>query len=554
MTATWVLGRALICTTLISIGACRGANQSPEIAIALQHVLAEKPPTPIATALEHLLAGKPPTPIADVWTDVRAFYAARQNAPAWVADRNASKATAALQVLRTAPEHGFGATDYDEAGLTADVEALKNGNDDANRVERLAVLDARITTALLALGRDIALGRSTPASIDRQWKARRQAPDFAGLLVQAADGDPTTWPDAVRPQHPEYAALEKVLSGLHAQRDKGGWPIVPSRMYKIGEEDPSVVTLRERLTASGNLSAAGATSGSAVYAADIDAAVRSFQAQHGIKATGLVDKTTLAAMNVPIDDRIRQVEINLERWRWMPGDFGARHFLVNIPSFMLMAREDGKTALEMRVVVGKPGHETPIFSGDMANVVFSPYWNVPDSIAEDETAPLAARDPGYLTRNNMEVFRGTTRVDESEVNWGSPDELRKLVFRQRPGAGNALGRVKFLFPNPYNVYLHDTPAQSLFARTGRAFSHGCVRVEEPEALAKYVLRGDAEWDEPRMLAAMRSGVEKYVRLKETIPVHIVYFTVWVDERNAVHFLPDVYGYDDKQMKLSAIPD
>ena len=175
-------------------------------------------------------------------------------------------------------------------------------------------------------------------------------------------------------------------------------------------------------------------------------------------------------------------------------------------------------------------------------------------VKPEETAPLAARDPGYLTRNNMDVFRGTTRVDESEVNWGSPDELRKLVFRQRPGAGNALGRVKFLFPNPYNVYLHDTPAQSLFARTGRAFSHGCVRVEEPEALAKYVLRGDAEWDEPRMLAAMRSGVEKYVRLKETIPVHIVYFTVWVDERNAVHFLPDVYGYDDKQMKLSAIPD
>jgi murein L,D-transpeptidase YcbB/YkuD len=353
-------------------------------------------------------------------------------------------------------------------------------------------------------------------------------------------------------------ALEKVLSDLHAQREQGGWPKVPSRAYKAGEEDPSVVTLRERLAASGELTGAGASSGSALYDAEMAAAVRSFQEHHGIKATGVLDKAALAAMNVPMDDRIRQVEINLERWRWMPDDFGPRHFVVNIPSYLLMARENGKTVLDIRVVVGKPGHETPIFSSDMANVVFSPYWNVPDSIAEGETAPAAALDPGYLTRNNMDIFRvsksGTKRVDESEVNWGNRDELKKLVFRQRPGSRNALGRVKFLFPNPYNVYLHDTPADSLFARTGRAFSHGCVRVEEPEALAKYVLRGDVEWDEPRILAAMRSGAEKYVKLKETIPVHIVYFTVWLDESKGVHFQPDVYGYDAKQMKLFAIPD
>jgi len=312
-----------------------------------------------------------------------------------------------------------------------------------------------------------------------------------------------------------------------------------------------VLTLRQRLTASGHLTSAAASNTSPVYSKADEAGVRAFQELHGLKGTGVADAATLAAMNVPLDHRIRQVALNLERWRWMPNDLGARHLLVNIPYYTLIARENGKPVMDIRVVVGKADeHKTPVFSSEMSTVVFSPYWNIPDSIVEGETAPAVARDPAYLAKNDIEILDmsrpGGTPLDYGSVDWDDADQLKHLAFRQRPGPGNALGHVKFLFPNPFDVYLHDTPADALFARSGRAFSHGCVRVEEPEALAKYVLRGDAAWDDTKILEAMDAGVEKHVKLKESIPVHIVYFTAWVDVNGGLHFQPDVYGYDADQ--------
>jgi murein L,D-transpeptidase YcbB/YkuD len=237
----------------------------------------------------------------------------------------------------------------------------------------------------------------------------------------------------------------------------------------------------------------------------------------------------------------------------MPDDFGARHFIVNIPLYHVYAVENGKVVKDIRVVVGKPGHETPIFSDEMTTVVFSPYWNIPDSIAEGETAPAMARNPGYLASHHIEILRrgssGESAVDPSTINWDDPSAVKDLAFRQKPGADNALGHVKFLFPNQYNVYLHDTPADELFARPGRAFSHGCVRVEEPETLAMYVLRDSPEWTKEKILEAMNAGVEKQVPLKEKIPVHIVYFTTWVDDQDGLHFQPDIYGYDAKQLAV-----
>jgi murein L,D-transpeptidase YcbB/YkuD len=204
----------------------------------------------------------------------------------------------------------------------------------------------------------------------------------------------------------------------------------------------------------------------------------------------------------------------------------------------------------MKVVVGKPDRVTPVFSGQMSTIVFSPYWNVPDSIAEGETAPAAARDPRFLSRNNMEILRrgedGVSVVDPASVDWDDHGAIKALAFRQKPGPGNALGHVKFLFPNAYDVYLHDTPADALFARTGRAFSHGCVRLEKPEALAEYLLRGDPDWDEARIQVAMHQSEERHVAMKDKLPVHIVYFTAWPDGAGGVQTFADVYGYDAKQ--------
>ena len=496
------------------------------------------------------------------------LYSARESSPARLITTTASsaeivesadakavtRAVEALQVIRTAPQHGLKAGKYHEAALEAALDRSRQSDHLApDRTQQVADLVTETNAALLAFGRDVAMGRVSSRRVDSNWESRRTAPDLKQSLDQFEHRPVEAWIASVRPQHPEYAALQAALRRLRDQQERGGWPRVPVRLMKPGLSNPAVTVLRQRLAASDELSDAEIAN-PAVYDRSIEAAVKRFQDHHGLKATGIADVATIAAMNVPLTDRIRQVELNLERWRWMPDDFGARHFLVNIPAFQLMAREDGQTVQTMRVVVGKPGHETPVFSGDMGTVVFSPYWNVPESIAENETAPAIRSDPTYLARNHIELVRhtksGSRIVNPDDVNWFDPADLKDLSFRQRPGAQNALGHVKFLFPNAFNVYLHDTPSGSLFARTERAFSHGCVRVEQAEALAAYVLRDQSEWTTQHIKSAMNAGVQKYVQLDEMIPIHIVYFTAWVGDDGDVSFLPDIYGYDARQATLT----
>ncbi|MFA5910867.1 MAG: L,D-transpeptidase family protein [Vicinamibacterales bacterium] len=533
MRTSFALVLSLVFVGVVTAAGCAKAAKSHEVTPALHEILAANPAPGIT---------------AEVWTDLHTFYTQRAEAPAWVDQRRpTAKGTEALQVLNTARQHGFDPADYATPELLTmgqAVEALDK--ESPERLKRLAEFDVRLTAGLLAFGRDVAMGRSKPNTPDGSWKNQRVAPDYAATFAQAVD-EPMKWVESMRPPHPEYAALQKALDDLHGQKEKGGWTAVPAVVLKPGSSGPAVVALRQRLAASGHLKAADGVAPSNRFDTDVEAAVKSFQELHGLKATGVVDAVTTTALNVPIEARIRQVAINLQRWRWLPNDLGARHFIVNIPYFTMAARENGKTVMDIRVVVGKPGHNTPIFSDEMETVVFSPYWNIPDSIAEGETAPAVARDPRYLEKQNIEVLRVSgdkvETLKASDVDWDNADALRNLAFRQRPGANNALGHVKFLFPNSYNVYLHDTPADALFERPGRAFSHGCVRVEEPEKLAKYVLKDFPEWDEPAMFAAMNAGAEKHVKLKEQVPVHIVYFTSWVDDKGGLHFQPDIYGYD-----------
>ena len=431
--------------------------------------------------IQQLTAGAPVSPVSkEVWADVQRFYAERTHAPRWVLESDDGQAAAALALVRRAPEHGLAAADYDE-GLPRPRDPKQSMEEALGEdVARLAAVDVQITTALLALGRDVAIGRTNPGAIDKRWKAARTAPDLvAGLSTAADEGRLDGWLDTVRPTHPEYAALQSVLTSLRKQLGAG---------------------------------AAG-------------------------------------------DERARRLALNLERWRWLPDDLGTRHILVNIPAFQMAVRESGRPVLEMKVVVGTPERVTPVFSGRMDTIVFSPYWNVPDSIAEGETAPAAARDPRFLERNNIEILRrgedGVSVVNPGSVDWDDPDAIKALAFRQKPGPGNALGHVKFLFPNPYDVYLHDTPADALFAREGRAFSHGCVRLEKPEALASYLLRGDPKWDDAGIQTAMYLGEERHVAMKENVPVHIVYFTEWPDGAGGVRTYSDVYGYDAKQSSSPA---
>jgi murein L,D-transpeptidase YcbB/YkuD len=370
--------------------------------------------------------------------------------------------------------------------------------------------------------------------LDPDWYG---AADLERRITESTAKDATLPPEAV-------AALDVDVSIalLTMGRDVAIGRTDPTRITKSWKARRTLPDLAGTLAASSK---------------DLDAWIRSIQPRHPeyerLRRALVAKLATPEAANEREEQRLA---LNLERWRWMPDDLGDRHLLINVPSFDLHVREHGADVITMRVVVGKPqGHETPIFSDVMESVVFSPYWNVPEGIALGETAPAAAKDPAYLERNNMELFRrtkrGNTAIDPDDVDWNDPAEVRQLLIRQRPGRGNALGTVKFLFPNEYDVYLHDTPSVSLFARDSRALSHGCVRVSEPAVLARYVLRDDPAWDDAKIEAARASGVEKHVKLGEPLPVHIVYFTAWVGDDGVLQTARDIYGYDAKQISLTS---
>jgi murein L,D-transpeptidase YcbB/YkuD len=308
--------------------------------------------------------------------------------------------------------------------------------------------------------------------------------------------------------------------------------------------------LANRLAATGDYTGPHPGQGqSAVYSPALQEAVERFQRRHGLADDGVIGAGLVAELNVPIAKRIRQLELNLERWRWLPRSLGERYILVNVPEYHLEVREGAQVPLSMRVVVGKRDTPTPIFDDEMTHVVFSPYWNVPPDIAQGETLPEMLKDPGFLTRMNMEIVDSSGKtVDASALD---VETLANYRFRQRPGAENALGLVKFVFPNQHNVYLHDTPTDSLFARPSRSFSHGCVRLEQPLALAQYVLRDQSEWTKERIEQAMQSGDERTVKLRRSLPVYLVYWTARVTGDGVVQFRNDVYGIDAQQTALLA---
>jgi len=325
-----------------------------------------------------------------------------------------------------------------------------------------------------------------------------------------------------------YKLLKDQLQKYFDIQKRGGWPQVATthKTLKKGLTALEIPTIKKRLEITGEMSA-GDTS--QLFDDQLEKAVKNFQLSRGLTPTGIVTTSLVREMNVPALKRIEQLLINMGRMRWMLSANEGNLIMVNIPEFMLHVYEGKNKVFEMPVVVGKEGHNTTMFTGNLNQVVFSPYWNVTPNIVRDEILPAMAADPDYLTRNNME-----------EV--GSPVDGLPTI-RQLPGPKNSLGLVKFLFPNSYDIYFHDTPAKSLFSRDKRAFSHGCIRLSDPVKLAKYVLREQPEWTPEKIDEAMNSGEEKFVKVKDPIPVLITYYTAWVDENGVLNFRDDIYGHD-----------
>jgi murein L,D-transpeptidase YcbB/YkuD len=382
------------------------------------------------------------------------------------------------------------------------------------------------------------------------WVHTPRAVDAGAVLDAAAASDrPDEVVTALRPVHPQYTLLVRALEEHRAIAAAGGWGTVPGGWaVKPGGRNPHVPALRRRLAASGDLPRALTVGAGTVLDPALAAAVRRFEGRHSLKPDGVVDAELLAMLNVSVEERIEQIELNLERWRWQAPP-RAREVFVNVPTFELHGYVGGAERLVMKVVTGQPDSPTPIFSREMTTVVFSPYWNVPTNILRNEVLPAALRGGSYLGRQNMEVVRDGRVVPASLGNLRAPD----AQIRQRPGWGNSLGLVKFVFPNPFDVYLHDTNAKGLFARVRRAFSHGCVRVEKPSVLARCVFEGESRWSDKAIAAAMRAGSERHVALPAPLGVTIGYFTTWVDADGTVRFAPDVYRHDRSQRLLLPEP-
>jgi L,D-transpeptidase YcbB len=378
-------------------------------------------------------------------------------------------------------------------------------------------------------------------------------------VEQALDTDP--FPE-------EYVRLRDALAVYRRIAADGGWPRITADRLALGDSVPQVAVLRARLAVTGDLadaeslpsdapSALSTGEGEAVlYDEAITAAVERFQARHGLDRDGIAGPETIARMNVPAAQRVRQIELNMERRRWLPHDLGDRCIEVNVPAFELRAHEEGKEALSMKVVAGDEYHPTPVFSDRMTHIVFRPYWSIPSSIALEEKLPEILKDRGFLERDQLEIVKGSGNeakvVDPSRIRWSdlADEAMGGYSLRQKPGPQNALGLVKFMFPNQFNVYLHDTPADRLFSREERALSHGCVRVEKPALLAEFVLRGDDRWSRKRIDAAMAGSETRTVALARAIPVHIVYWTAFAGSDGTIQFRDDVYGIDEAMNAVS----
>ncbi len=326
--------------------------------------------------------------------------------------------------------------------------------------------------------------------------------------------------------NPAFKALKNQLAFYVQIAKQGGWPVVPASVTKLkpGMKGVEVILLKRRLALSKDLPAADTLP---VYDQNVINAIHNFQVRHGYSVSPVLTTAQLKDMNVPVINRVEQILLNMGRMQWLINQPVGQLIVVNIPEFILHVKDGEKKVFDMNVVVGKEGHNTMMFTGNLNQVVFSPYWNVPPSIVTKEILPSIAKNPDYLASQNMEM-----------VNDGSGVP----AIRQLPGEKNSLGKVKFLFPNSFNIYFHDTPAKSLFSKDKRAYSHGCIRLSEPEKMAEYLLQG-TEWTSSAIFEAMNSGVEKNVKLKKSVPVLITYYTAWVDENGLLHFAEDIYDHD-----------
>jgi L,D-transpeptidase YcbB len=480
---------------------------------------------------------------------VVSLYAHRGYEPLWTDHKGLTEdGVRALSALSSVSFDGLDPNRYGFHEAQALAVTLREGEPGERLLEILGDLDLILTENLVRAANDVETGLVDPKAAGLEWRFEGAVANDSAVVARIRTGDdPRSVIGSARPRAPYYNRLAAGLQRLEAVEANGGWPTVPEgETLRPGDRDPRVAAIRARLLAGEDPQerslAAKGEADRTLFDEDLAAAIRHFQTRHTLHEDGAFGPATRAAMNVPAADRIQTVRLNLDRWRRLPQTLGREYLLVNVAGFELELVAGDTIVESMSVVVGRTANRTPLFRDSMQYVVVNPYWNVPMSIARAEIIPGVRRDPHYLQRNNYEVLSGNQRVNASML---SPSALEsgRYMIRQRPGPRNALGNVKFLFPNDMNIYLHDTPAGHLFGQESRAFSYGCIRVERPDDLARtllerYTSRDGSDYDQLRQ----RDG-EQWVTMDQKLPIYILYFTAWAQPDGTLRFHPDIYERD-----------
>jgi murein L,D-transpeptidase YcbB/YkuD len=476
---------------------------------------------------------------------LKAFYKKSDMQSIWL---GTDRMPQLISRMRLAKLDGLNPRDYPINKL----EKLHGALGDVVDKQSRAIIEAWFSAYFLQYASDIKLGRFKPRKIDPELHWKKKVVDEFQVLeglskAKSIDAFFNGW----QTQNPAYLALKRILSQYYAIEKSGGWPAVSDgEVLKPGMTSSRVIEVRARLAVTDNPTSLAENNKPEEYSSDLLEAVKAFQERHGLEKDGVIGKTTLMEMNVSVTQRIRQLVVSMERWRWMPEDYGTHFIGVNIARYKLLYVRDMRIEDEMRVVVGKPYHRTPVFSSEIKFLVLNPYWNVPRSIATKEMLPKLKANPGSVSARGFEARQNGRSIALTSIDWSQYSRQSfPFKLRQKPGPKNALGRIKFMFPNQFNVYLHDTPARTKFESASRAFSHGCVRVYRPIDLAVRVLSQMPGWDRARIQAVLASGKTTTVNLPKPLKVHIVYSTAWIGTDNKVHFGKDIYKRDKKLYRI-----
>ena len=477
------------------------------------------------------------------------FYGARGFEPLWLTPGVGSavafspNADKILEVFRAAALEGFRPADY----LTPELDPAAAGSDPV----KLAALETAFSQAAVRYAQDAYGGRITPTAVSSNFVVAPKRIDEAETLLKLASSDaPDQYLLGIGPKDPEFLRLKTALAKFYDGSVQVEQVTIPDgKTLKLGMNDERVPLLRQRLGVAAPDIPEGATDAQVdiTYDQALVDAITAFQEEMGLTADGVMGPATVAALNGGGNVSKDDILANMERWRWEPEDFGAFNVQVNIPEFTLWIKRDGETVHSTRVVVGTPKNQTPIFSDNIRHIVVNPYWNVPPSIAAGEIKPHLIANPYYLDSQNMEMLSGGKVINAAAIDWTTTN-INNFSIRQKPGPGNALGKVKFLFPNSHNIYLHDTPSKSLFSRAFRAYSHGCVRVQNPMEFAGALLATNPQLTQAS-IEALEGPKEKWVNLENHIPVHLMYFTLRVDENGTIRNYGDVYDHNKKLIEL-----